>query len=162
MTTGQTTEPTNETVFSISENLILEKTGLTRRELRERRGPAGERWKKCGAQLLWSPEGLAELEREIAKNAGAEATAEAVSAPPVVVMTVVRRRNDRVLHVVAEGGIYDPARPVCVWLPQPRAQLFNPGMLVAVTARQGREDLFDLVGNPDMPGRRWPRRRGKW
>ena len=159
MTSAQTSE------FMIPESLLLQRVGLSSGDLKKLREKTarGEHWDRgAGGRYFWSESGVAALMALLHTEPPAASLMPPM--PACVVLTVVRARTPRVLHVVATDSVYDPKRPLCLWLPQPRARLFLPGMKVLGRQRPGRDDLFDFEGNPAATekGRRFPRRIGTW
>lgn len=152
--------------FHISEFSLASKLGLPLSYVRASRGERGVFWEKtANGRIVWSQAGVDALSAGLAKKTAPAATPGLPPAIPVSdaeTFTVVRIRTPRVLHVVREGALYDPLRPLNVWLPKPVGHLFRPGMKVLAMARS--EHLWDFWGNPAAPekGRRLPRSFGKW
>jgi hypothetical protein len=119
--------------------------------------------KTAGNRIQWSSAGAEALARLLSPPDTLIPPLEKL-APDTLTLTVIRGRTPRVLHVKRDGQPADPARPLCVWLPQPKARLFLPGMRVLAQPRPGRDDLFDFAGNPAAAakGRRFPRAIGRW
>lgn len=151
-------------LFQISEALVAERLGVSLDDVKKLRSRHREGLDWCrgpNRRILWSVSGI--------ESAYSLVTAE--KNPPranvldaTATFQVVRARTERVLHIVVPGQSYDHRAPVCMWLPQPKAHLFRPGMKVLGRKRAGRDDLWDYEGNPDEPekGRRFPRKIGVW
>jgi hypothetical protein len=151
--------------FTIPESTLMQRTGISAFELKKWRGKTvrGEHWERGGSgRYLWSESGVAALQALLSPGMSPEPVLEKM--PAATVLTVVRARTPRVLHVERAGQPHDYKHPICLWLPQPRARLFLPRMLVLGRLRPGRDDLYDFEGNPAAPekGRRFPRRIGTW
>jgi hypothetical protein len=153
------------TPFDVPESDVAQKTGLSFSDVKKARGPKGRRWEKtANGRVMWCSAGVAELERQMAKESHSEAAPEQHPKNRPEAYVVARIRTLRVLHVIKPGESYNPAHPLCVWLPQPRGILFRPGMKVAARKRAGQPNVMDFEGNPGAPekGRRMPRKVGFW
>ncbi len=155
--------------FSHPEFEVCEFLGVPIWEVKKLRKnlPDGVSWKKtAGGRILWSSVGVARAEALLARGASLTlGVYHQIPPSEKKVLTVARVRTPKVSHVVEEGQVYDPARPVHLRLPKPVGRWFAKGMKVLGRLRgNGTPIIYSYAGNPDQPnaGRRFPRRVGQW
>lgn len=151
--------------FSIPEHLVVSRTGLTRAEVKKRRGVEGQDWQRTAAGVMWSETGLENLLQALGGPESSQKNAPAVpSVPDPEIFTVASLRTENRILVTVPGVRFDPAKPVTVKLPLPNAHLFVPGMRLLARRVPGHDLWLEYVGNPDpqKSSRRWPRAKGRW